>query len=43
MTRDDLIATFLTRFGYAPADAEPLAQDASFRRYLRIPAPAPLC
>lgn len=36
MNRDDLIALFLARYGYAPSDAEPLAQDASFRRYLRI-------
>ncbi len=36
MTRDDLIAVFLARNRYAPGDAEPLAQDASFRRYLRI-------
>ena len=36
MTRDDLIAMFLARHGYTPSDAEPLAQDASFRRYLRI-------
>jgi N-acetylmuramate 1-kinase len=36
MNRDDLIAVFLARNGYAPSDAEPLAQDASFRRYLRI-------
>ncbi len=36
MTRDDLIALFLARNGYAPGDAEPLAQDASFRRYLRV-------
>jgi hypothetical protein len=36
MTRDDLIAAFLARHGYPPADVEPLAQDASFRRYLRI-------
>jgi aminoglycoside/choline kinase family phosphotransferase len=36
MTRDEHIAVFLTRTGYAPSDAEPLAQDASFRRYLRI-------
>jgi aminoglycoside/choline kinase family phosphotransferase len=36
MTRDELIAVFLARAGYAPSDAEPLAQDASFRRYLRI-------
>jgi aminoglycoside/choline kinase family phosphotransferase len=36
MNRDDLIAAFLARNGYSPSDAEPLAQDASFRRYLRI-------
>jgi aminoglycoside/choline kinase family phosphotransferase len=36
MTRDDIIAEFLTRHGYAPRDARPLAQDASFRRYLRV-------
>ena len=36
MTRDALIAGFLRRHGYDPADAEPLAQDASFRRYLRL-------
>jgi aminoglycoside/choline kinase family phosphotransferase len=36
MNRDDLIAFFLARNGYAPSDAEPLAQDASFRRYLRV-------
>lgn len=36
MNRDDLVAGFLVRHGYAPGDAEPLAQDASFRRYLRI-------
>ena len=36
MNRDELIAVFLARNGYAPSDAEPLAQDASFRRYLRI-------
>ena len=36
MTRDDLIAAFLARNGYQPADAQPLAQDASFRRYLRV-------
>jgi aminoglycoside/choline kinase family phosphotransferase len=34
--RDDLIAVFLARNGYAPGDAAPLAQDAGFRRYLRI-------
>jgi aminoglycoside/choline kinase family phosphotransferase len=36
MTRDDLITVFLARNGYDPGRAEPLAQDASFRRYLRI-------
>ena len=36
MTRDDLIAAFLARNGYKPSDVEPLAQDASLRRYLRI-------
>lgn len=36
MTRDDQIAAFLRRHGFDPADAEPLAQDASFRRYLRL-------
>ena len=36
MNRDDLIAVFLARNGYAPGDAAPLAQDAGFRRYLRI-------
>ena len=36
MNRDDLIAGFLSRHGYSPDAAEPLAQDASFRRYLRI-------
>jgi aminoglycoside/choline kinase family phosphotransferase len=34
--RDGQIAMFLDRFGYRAGDAEPLAQDASFRRYLRI-------
>jgi aminoglycoside/choline kinase family phosphotransferase len=34
--RDDLIAMFLARNGYAPSDVEPLAQDASLRRYLRV-------
>jgi N-acetylmuramate 1-kinase len=45
MSRDRLIATFLTRHGYGAARAEPLAQDASFRRYLRLiggPRPAVL-
>src|ERR1700761_4023184 len=36
MSRDDLIAVFLARNGFAPSELEPLAQDASFRRYLRI-------
>src|ERR1700723_1485921 len=36
MNRDDQIAVFLARNGYAPSDAEPLAQDAGFRRYLRL-------
>jgi aminoglycoside/choline kinase family phosphotransferase len=36
MTRDDLIAAFLARNGFSPTEIEPLAQDASFRRYLRI-------
>jgi aminoglycoside/choline kinase family phosphotransferase len=36
MNRDDLIAVFLARNGFAPSDAEPLAQDASLRRYLRL-------
>src|ERR1700761_5407474 len=41
MLRDELIAMFLTRNGYLPADARPLAQDASFRRYLRVPGERP--
>ena len=36
MSRDALIAAFLRHNGVDPADAEPLAQDASFRRYLRL-------
>ena len=36
MNRDALISAFLERNGYAKAHAEPLAQDASFRRYLRL-------
>jgi hypothetical protein len=36
MTRDTLISAFLEGNGYTPAHAEPLAQDASFRRYLRL-------
>ena len=36
MTRDDEIAAFLLRHGYGDAQITPLAQDASFRRYLRV-------
>jgi aminoglycoside/choline kinase family phosphotransferase len=36
MSRDVEIAAFLARHGYADARAAPLAQDASFRRYLRL-------
>ena len=36
MNRDDLIALFLARNGFPPDHLEPLAQDASLRRYLRI-------
>ena len=36
MTREVLITAFLDRAGYGAAEAAPLAQDASFRRYLRI-------
>lgn len=45
MSRESLIAGFLARHGYATARAAPLAQDASFRRYLRLtggPRPAVL-
>jgi aminoglycoside/choline kinase family phosphotransferase len=45
MSRERLIAAFLDRNGYGAAWAEPLAQDASFRRYLRLtggPRPAVL-
>ena len=45
MNRDTLISAFLDRNGYTEAHAEPLAQDASFRRYLRLsrgPRPAVL-
>ena len=45
MTRSAQIAAFLDRHGYAQARAAPLAQDASFRRYLRLtggPRPAVL-
>jgi hypothetical protein len=38
MSRDAIIADFLTRHGYAIRHAAPLAQDASFRRYLRLTA-----
>jgi aminoglycoside/choline kinase family phosphotransferase len=36
MSREQLIAAFLQRHGYGQARAEPLAQDASFRRYWRL-------
>lgn len=36
MTRDDAIHAFLTGHGYGNADIGPLAEDASFRRYLRV-------
>src|SRR4051812_3796652 len=36
MTRDEHIAIFLSPAGYLPSAAEPLPQDPSFRRYLRI-------
>lgn len=36
MSRDAEIAAFLARHGYGDAGAAPLAQDASFRRYLRL-------
>ncbi len=45
MTRQAQIDAFLARHGYAMARAAPLAQDASFRRYLRLtggPRPAVL-
>jgi N-acetylmuramate 1-kinase len=45
MNRDALIAAFLARHGYDIAHAAPLAQDASFRHYLRLtggPRPAVL-
>ena len=45
MNRETIIADFLTRHGYSISDATPLAQDASFRRYLRLtggPRPAVL-
>ena len=43
--RDAVIARFLARHGYRIEQAAPLAQDASFRRYLQLgggPAPAVL-
>jgi aminoglycoside/choline kinase family phosphotransferase len=45
MTRDAAITAFLARAGFGAARAAPLAQDASFRRYLRLtggPRPAVL-
>ena len=39
--RDDLVAAFLARHGYTQGDASPLAQDASFRRYLRLQGDRP--
>lgn len=45
MSRDALIEAFLARHDYAGARVAPLAQDASFRRYLRLtggPRPAVL-
>jgi aminoglycoside/choline kinase family phosphotransferase len=45
MSREQEIADFLARHGYGAARIEPLAQDASFRRYWRIhggPRPAVL-
>lgn len=41
MNRTEQIAAFLSRNGLSIGDAEPLAQDASFRRYLRIRRPRP--
>ena len=45
MNRNGLIAGFLSQHGYGDARVAPLAQDASFRRYLRLtggPQPAVL-
>jgi N-acetylmuramate 1-kinase len=45
MSHAALITAFLARHGYGTARTEPLAQDASFRRYLRLtggPCPAVL-
>jgi aminoglycoside/choline kinase family phosphotransferase len=36
VNRDDLIAVFLARNGFSPSHVEPLARDASLRRYLCI-------
>ncbi len=36
MTRDEAIAAFLRQHGHEAATITPLAQDASFRRYLRL-------
>ncbi len=36
MSRDDEIAALLDRHGFGAATVVPLAQDASFRRYLRV-------
>jgi aminoglycoside/choline kinase family phosphotransferase len=36
VNRDSILTAFLARNGYAAARTEPLAQDASFRRYLRL-------
>jgi aminoglycoside/choline kinase family phosphotransferase len=38
--RDSLIEQFLAANGFALSEAAPLAQDASFRRYLRLPGGA---
>jgi N-acetylmuramate 1-kinase len=45
MTRGAVVSAFLAKHGYARADVVPFAQDASFRRYLRLtggPRPAVL-
>jgi N-acetylmuramate 1-kinase len=41
LDREALIGAFLARNGVSPGDAVPLAQDASFRRYLRIRGRSP--
>ncbi len=38
MNRETIIADFLAQHGYSIRSATPLAQDASFRRYLRLTA-----